>query len=355
MITGQLTVVRGTTRKPAATDALVEDLIAHPFEGHLLIGYPVMATPDGRYTLDALLVSPQVGLVCFDLVEGTNVGNFQARQDDAFNRLRSRLLTHRELIRHRQLQTAIYTVSYGPAVVNPPREADYLFLNSESLGSAISTLTWPDATPALYELTLSAIHSMTALRRARRPRQIQHPGSRGARLATIEASIATLDRRQSKAVIETVDGVQRIRGIAGSGKTIILALKAAYLHAQHPAWRMAVTFSTRSLKDQFRSLINKFTIEQTGEEPDWDQLRIVNSWGAPGRPDRDGIYHEFCRVHGVDYLDFNSARSKYGYTKAFDGAVTTALAERITADVTLRRYSGRRSTRLFSRLFTPLL
>ena len=31
---------------------------------------------------------------------------------------------------------------------------------------------------------------------------------------------------QSKAVIETVDGVQRIRGLAGSGKTIVLALKA---------------------------------------------------------------------------------------------------------------------------------
>ena len=30
---------------------------------------------------------------------------------------------------------------------------------------------------------------------------------------------------QSKAVIETVDGVQRIRGLAGSGKTV-LALKA---------------------------------------------------------------------------------------------------------------------------------
>ena len=41
-------------------------------------------------------------------------------------------------------------------------------------------------------------------------------------LLGLENSIAALDRSQSKAVIETVDGVQRIRGLAGSGKTIVL-------------------------------------------------------------------------------------------------------------------------------------
>ena len=64
-------------------------------------------------------------------------------------------------------------------------------------------------------------------RRSRRPpRHISSPQSRGAKLGHFEDSIATLDMLQSKAVIETVDGVQRIRGLAGSGKTIVLALKA---------------------------------------------------------------------------------------------------------------------------------
>ncbi|MEI7100528.1 helicase, partial [Klebsiella pneumoniae] len=94
--------------------------------------------------------------------------------------------------------------------------------------------------------------------------------------------------RQNKAVIETVDGVQRIRGLAGSGKTIVLALKAAYLHTQYPDWRIAVTFHTRSLKGQFRRLINNFCIEQSGEEPDWTKIRIINAWGAPGGDARDG-------------------------------------------------------------------
>lgn len=47
----------------------------------------------------------------------------------------------------------------------------------------------------------------------------------------LEDSMANLDNQQSKVVIETVDGVQRIRGLVGSAKTIVIALKAAYLHA----------------------------------------------------------------------------------------------------------------------------
>ena len=154
---------------------------------------------------------------------------------------------------------------------------------------------------------------------------IRIPDSRAARLNTLENSIATLDRSQSKAVIETVDGVQRIRGLAGSGKTIVLALKAAYLHARNPDWRIAVTFHTRSLKGHFTRLITNFSIEQTGEEPDWDRLRVVNSWGASGGADRDGIYYEFCRTHDLEYLDFFAAKARFGFEYAFEGAVEAAL------------------------------
>ena len=76
--------------------------------------------------------------------------------------------------------------------------------------------------------------------------------------------------------------MQRIRGLAGSGKTIVLALKVAYLHTQNPDWRIGVTFNTRSLKEQFKRFINNFTIEQTGAEPDWENIDILNAWGAPG-------------------------------------------------------------------------
>mgnify|MGYP000671285191 CR=1 FL=1 len=53
------------------------------------------------------------------------------------------------------------------------------------------------------------------------------------KLKAIEDQISCLDKYQSKAVIETVEGVQRIRGLAGSGKTIVLALKVAYLYTMY--------------------------------------------------------------------------------------------------------------------------
>ena len=108
-------------------------------------------------------------------------------------------------------------------------------------------------------------------------------------------------------MVETYEGVQRIRGLAGCGKTIVLALKVAYLHARHRDWLIAVTFNTRSLKNQFENLITTFVLEQANEEPDWDKIKIMNAWGAPGGKQRSGIYFEFCRDHGVQYLDFGPA------------------------------------------------
>jgi superfamily I DNA and RNA helicase len=173
---------------------------------------------------------------------------------------------------------------------------------------------------------LSALQNISTIRKSKTKRSIAKEHSRGAKLKRLEESIATLDNLQSKAVIETVEGVQRIRGLAGSGKTIVLALKAAYLHAQHPEWRIAVTFNTRSLKGQFRRLINTFSIEQTGDEPDWEQLRILNAWGAPGGAEREGIYHHICRAHDIEYYDFGAAKSTFPRGSEFAGACERALA-----------------------------
>lgn len=325
MATAQLNVVRGTNSKPAATDALVEDLLSSELRGELFVGYPVMASPEGRYAIDALLVSPDVGLVSFDLVEGTELGKYSERQDDAFNKLRARLLTHRDLVRNRDLLVPINTVTYAPALADGPQDPQTPVLTRSTLVAGLETLEWRKADDASFTRALSAIQSISSIRRPASAREPSLPDSRAAKLHAVEESISTLDRLQSKAVIETVEGVQRIRGLAGSGKTIVLALKAAYLHSQHPDWRIAVTFNTRSLKAHFTRLINNFCIEQTSEEPNWERLRVVNSWGAPGGPERDGIYHEFCMSHGVEYMDFNSARRRFTLQNAFNGVVSEAL------------------------------
>ncbi len=82
------------------------------------------------------------------------------------------------------------------------------------------------------------------------------------------------------------------------------------------------------MKGQFKRLINNFCIEQSGEEPDWTRLRVINAWGAPGGDERDGMYYEFCRVSGQTFFDFGTAAVQHGSkTRAFDRVCQTVLAD----------------------------
>ncbi len=327
--TNMVNFIHGINNKPAATAALQQALgTVNGFAGECFFGFPLMATPEGRYFIDATWVSREKGIVLFDLVEGTDIGDYAARQDDIANKIEAKLKLHRELVRGRSLLPPLYLVTFAPAVEVVDRwvKEGYPLANEKNLARILSTFNWPEGSEDLYKMTLSAIESLSAIRKSRLKREVNKSDSRGAKLKKIEDSIATLDHRQNRAVIETVEGVQRIRGLAGSGKTIVLALKAAYLHILHPDWRIAVTFHTRALKGQFRRLIHNFCVEQSGQEPDWTKMRVVNSWGAFGGDDRDGIYYEFCRATGQEFYDFRSALARFGYGDlAFDGACQAAL------------------------------
>lgn len=322
-----LSIVQGTNDKPGASRALIKFFSeCVDFSGELFIGYPIISTSDGGHAIDAILISPDKGVIIFDLVEGSSIGNYNDRQDDSANKLIAKLQNHKELMRRRELLVDIHTVTLAPAVLDVSRFSfeDYPIANLSSLKEKLNAFRWPGATETVYKTTLSVLQSISTIRKNRASRLVVNEDSRGGKLKRLEDSIATLDNLQSKAVIETVHGVQRIRGLAGSGKTIVLALKAAYLHKQHPEWRIAVTFNTRSLKGQFRRHIQKFCIEG-GEEPNWLNLRILNAWGAPGGGEREGIYHEYCRAHEIEYLDLKSARSFYGRNQEFAGACSRAL------------------------------
>lgn len=323
-----VTIVQGATKKPVSAQRLSEFFMHRPkYEGFLYIGYPIIGTAEGPYPIDALLVSREKGLVVLNLVEGRDINGVQEVQDDSFNKLESKLRAHKTLMKGRHLQVPIYPVTFAPARDDAANlsEDGYPVCNEENLEAWLDACDWDN--PRQFEALLAVVQAISTIRKGRKKRDIQKADSRGAKLKQLEDSIANLDNLQGRAVIETVEGVQRIRGLAGSGKTIVLALKAAYLHAQHPDWKIAVTFHTRSLKGQFRQLINTFTIEQTNEEPDWDNLHIISAWGAPGGGERDGLYYSFCRSHGLEYNDFATAKQKFGQLDPFGSACQTALNE----------------------------
>ena len=323
-----LDVVNGSTTKTIASQDLVRCLRSLPrCTGRLFIGFAIARTSTEQKCIDALWVSPAHGLIAFDLIEGPQLGNFVEHQEDIANQLEIQLRRgESRLVQKKNLVVPIKTVSFSPTGLKCDKDEDYLVLNSELIAEFVEELV-PDEsfTNERYKLTLSALEHVSYLGKSRIARKVQSPNSLGQRLHRLEASIKTLEYRQSKAVQETVDGVQRIRGLAGSGKTIVLALKAAYLHAQNPDWIIGVTFKTRSLKPFFRRLIREFHLKRIDEEPNWKNLRILNAWGGPGKSERNGIYYEFCRENDISYLDFQTAEIKFGFDDAFKEVCKQAL------------------------------
>jgi superfamily I DNA and RNA helicase len=325
-------LIRGSTRKTISSDQLVNKLSnASSLNGVLYVGYPILSTPEGKYPIDAIYISPEKGVVLINLVEGTNLpDDYKSTQDDIYNKLTAKLRNNKKLMNGRFLDVPIYVITFAPAI-SPPSvfDNDYPVCSENNLVEQICKIE--DTEFEKYKQTLSVIQSISNIRKGTKKRIIEISESKGAKLQSLEDSIANLDNHQARAVVETIDDVQRIRGLAGSGKTIVLALKAAYLHAQHPDWKIAVTFNTRSLKEQFKRLINTFTIEQIGEEPNWDNLKIIHAWGSSGHYN-EGIYHNYCMIHDIEYLDYKQAKYTYGFEKAFEGVCNTALISTFTKD-----------------------
>lgn len=317
-----VTIITGTTNKPVSSERL-KALFSQYSEltGYLYIGYPIIGTVEGAYPIDALWVSEEKGLVIFNLIEGKTIGEYEGGQDDSYNKIEAKLKGHRELVVKRQLRVEINVVTFAPAVTTLDSNEEYPICNEDTFIKTIDDFRWES--PELFAQLVSVIQSVSMIRKGKRKRDIKDQESRGAKLQKIEDSIANLDNAQGRAVIETVEGVQRIRGLAGSGKTIVIALKAAYLHAQHPEWKIAVTFNTRSLKGQFKQLIRAFYLEQASAEPDWDNLQIIHAWGASNK--NPGIYYNFCIEHGVNYYNYLDAKREFGQNNAFGGVCQKAI------------------------------
>lgn len=323
-----ITIIRGTTRKPVASQRLADFFNTQAdFTGTLYLGYPVIGTPEGAYPIDAIWINEKKGIVLFNLVEGRDFSDYVEYQDDSANKLEAKLRNHRTLMKGRSLLISVTPITFAPlAPANLLSNVDCMLANESNLLQCIDAI---EEKNQAYEAAVAVVQSISTIRKGVKRRAISREDSRGAKLKSLEDSIANLDNLQGRAVIETVTGVQRIRGLAGSGKTIILALKAAYLHAQHPEWKIAVTFHTRALKGQFRRLINTFFIEQTNEEPDWKQIQILNSWGAPGAVERNGIYYSFCKEAGTQYFDLMGAKEQFSQGNEFQGVCERALAESV--------------------------
>lgn len=312
-----LDVVFGATQTAnPARDQLLHVLESEPLTGTLFFGYPVIRTADSTALCDAMLITREHGLVLFDLTSRNASADvdgwaqeMEAKQDDLYRSITQQLLANKALTLGRRLvvEPLIVSILSEQPNLNQAMPEDYHFATAGNVLDLVRTK--PAISENVFVNLNAALQRVTTIRPQNKRTYVQKQSSRGATLKKIEEEIANLDAWQKKAAIESADAPQRIRGLAGSGKTIVLALKAAYLHTSHPDWNIVITFFTRALGQQIRNLIRRFTFEAIQDEPDWSKLRVLHAWGTASQP---GVYSEIARRFEQPIYSLDDARSMFG-------------------------------------------
>ncbi|MGF1490663.1 MAG: pentapeptide repeat-containing protein [Prochloraceae cyanobacterium] len=161
-----------------------------------------------------------------------------------------------------------------------------------------------------WQLLLATI-SGTSLFNCDRELNLNPNSNRSQIIIKVRASIAKFDLQQERIGKQIPPGMQRIRGIAGSGKTVILCQKAAFMHLKHPDWKIALVFFSRSLYNSIVKEVDKwlqyFSHNQRKYQPENTNLAILHAWGAKKQP---GLYSIICEYTGVDRLTVKDTDSK---------------------------------------------
>lgn len=121
----------------------------------------------------------------------------------------------------------------------------------------------------------------------------------------VKNKLYDLDIQQERIAKSIAPGPQRIRGIAGSGKTLLICQKAAYMHLKHPEWKIGITFFTQSLYDSIKRILDMYIKAFTDGKEGYDEnsnLMVLHAWGGKGK---NGLYREIanrnkCKVLNVD-------------------------------------------------------
>ncbi|MFV5348475.1 DEAD/DEAH box helicase [Acinetobacter soli] len=114
------------------------------------------------------------------------------------------------------------------------------------------------------------------------------------------------DEAQRIISMQIPDGPQRIRGLAGTGKTIVLSLKAAITHKRLSDYKILYLFNTQSLYGTITQHISKYYVAEAKKAPDFEnKLKILHAWGGKNRA---GLYSDLCTRLGLVPKTFMEAK-----------------------------------------------
>lgn len=157
----------------------------------------------------------------------------------------------------------------------------------------------------------------------------ENPSSRGELHEYVTHRLNKLDLKQQKIGMRVPKGPQQIRGIAGSGKTVLLAMKAAQMAIENPEWRIVVTFQTKSLYDTLEQHINRFyhrfsNGQHLSQSP--ANIEIIHGWG--GYKTGPGIYKQIAEATSeVTFRSVKNAKQAFPDWDSLQAAVASEILE----------------------------
>ncbi len=282
-------------------------------ESSVYYEFPLYKDNDNVIVSKIIIVSRYHGVLVFGTSKATKatanreIPDADAELDTVFGHLHARLTKQRTL--RRDKKTLAFNLE--PAIFAPNMEGfkGDLFVDSPVLADATALADFFEENEiARLEdrifLEICAVIEGAKGLLATRVRDLTGyaDDSKVALVAALEAEIRSFDLDQKHGYMNVLDGPQRIRGLAGSGKTVVLAMKAALTHLRYPDAKIVYTFHTKSLYQHVRRLITRFYRQYDDQDPNWENLMVRHAWGGRSR---EGVYHNACLDHGVIALTYS--------------------------------------------------
>lgn len=285
-------------------------------ESNLYYDFPIFKDFDGDILISQLLVvSKKHGILAISFDDSENIEGL-VKQENFFNEIEqlhsiifSRLLRNKIL---RKSKTAlIFPISSFIFNSNLTEDTEVeeiaCISNFNSLEKFLGKLETDSIDAEIYSELIATIEGAKGLLKAKERPNLDSKKVKGITATEIEKEINSFDEFQKKAFINEIIGPERVRGLAGSGKTVVLALKAAITHLRNPEAKIVYTFYTKSLYQHIQRLITRFYRQYDDKDPDWEKLKIVHAWGSSANT---GIYYEACEKNDIPFLSFSQASFK---------------------------------------------
>ena len=277
--------------------------------GEVYLGYPIYIDEiaNRRTCVDIALVCKK-GVYFFNILTDP-VTDYGELQDDIYAKVETKFKKQKFLFKRRSLIFNFDVATYS--LTNIKEQKDYpLVKNIDELMDFIKNRCEKEEfSDDKYMKILSGLQEAYGIN-TRIERGDVKEGTKAYAINQMSSLIEKYDSRQMDAILSDTTGIQRIRGMAGSGKTIVLARKAVELHTAHPEWTIVVTYSTRTLRKQLETLIGRFyAAKNDGAKYNKEKLKIMQSWGSASST---GVYYEVCLRHGIPPINVNEAKAKYG-------------------------------------------